>query len=125
MNVMNNFCGEPGTGGISMDTRFAGIRMAEKHTGNISGINTVNLTPENLTRSCMEGLVEELAEAAANADFSVITDLVATGNAVRKIPQLIPAIEKRFRLSCRIADSPEEATLGAINLVLRTQQITQ
>jgi sedoheptulokinase len=121
MNRMNVYGKTLESNGLSMDTRFAGERIGSVKAGNISGINTINLSPENLIHACIKGVVEELAMASVNTDFTDIKGLVAAGNAIRKIPLLKTSIEERFGLPCRIVDLPEEAALGAVKLVLKNK----
>lgn len=77
------------------------------------GVDTNNLTPENLTRGFINGMAAELAEAASDTDLSPFDGLVAVGNAVRKNPLLLTALEQEFGMRCRLVDTPEEAALGA------------
>ena len=62
-------------------------------------------------------MVGELASAAKLVDLSKIDRLVAVGNAVRKNPMLLTAIQEQFGLPCRMVEMPEEAATGAVKSV--------
>lgn len=104
---------EPDSGGLVADTRFSGTRKDETKKGSISRIDTTNLTPANLCRAVLEGLVRELHQIYATSTCKTLTRLVASGNAVRKNPVLRSVISRAFDLECLMSSMPEEATRGA------------
>ena len=112
---MNRLAGQAsaGTDGLSADTRFAGARSDPHRRGAITGIDTENLTPANLCRAVIEGMVGELADMFDTADASAVKRIIATGNAVRRNPLVVEAIERRFARPGTIADTAEEAATGA------------
>ncbi len=116
--AMDGFCSSPDTGGLEVDTRFAGARHDAGGRGSVTGIDTTNLTPATLTRGFVHGMVAELANAANQVDLSGIGSLVAVGNAVRNNPLLRSALESQFGLPCRMLEMPEEAATGAAKSIL-------
>jgi sugar (pentulose or hexulose) kinase len=105
--------------GLRVDTRFAGDRVGGAgRTGSICGITTGNLTPQNLVRAFVEGIADELAEAAIAIDLREVEGLALVGNAVRRNPALRDAIQASFGLPCCLGDVPEEAAYGAARAVI-------
>jgi len=103
----------PGAEGLRADTRLLGTRSDPLRRGGLSGLDSTNLTPSNLARAFCEGLIEELAEAAARIGMGGIREIAAGGNAVRKNPLLIELIANRFGLPCALSPHTEEAAAGA------------
>ena len=112
MNVLANSA-SPGANGLNVDTRFSGTRQDGGVSGAITGITTTNLTPANLSRAVLEGMVEELYLLWRDATCADAHRLVASGNAVRVNPLLRSIIQSRFALPCQISSLPEEAARGA------------
>ena len=102
-----------GASGLIADTRFSGSRLNLDVRGSISNINQENLTPDNLSRAIIEGMVNELAEFARLADLSDIKKIVASGNAVRKNSVIREVISNLFNMPCQIGEVIEEAAVGA------------
>jgi len=100
-------------GGLIADTRFSGTRLNPELHGSISNINRENLTPGNLARAIIEGMVNELVEFGREADLSHIKKIVASGNAVRKNSVVRDVISRLFNLPCEMGEATEEAALGA------------
>ncbi len=107
----------PGCEGLRVDTRFDGARDAPEIRGSIQGVSTRNLTPSNLTRAVLEGVVRELAEMANAADQNGFDHVVASGNAVRRVPVLREIIARQFGAECTVPPEREEAALGAARAV--------
>ncbi len=103
----------PGAGGLVADTRFSGTRKDEAVRGSIAAIDTTNLTPANLTRAVIEGIVGELYSMLLASGATGAAKLVASGNAVRRNPALRGVIRRTFGLECRMSGVPEEAARGA------------
>ena len=117
---MNEFATTTDSAGLAADTRFAGERNGKGAAGAISGINTANLTPANLTRAFAGGIAGELAAAARRAGLlDGITRLMVVGNAASRIPLLVKALESQFGLPCRVVDQGGGTALGAVRLVQR------
>jgi sedoheptulokinase len=109
---------------LLVDTRFAGERNGDsRRTGSVSGITTQNLLPQNLVCAFAEGIVGELAEAAALADMRGVERLAIVGNAVRMNPILQDALKALFGLPCEMMETPEEAAFGAVLAVLQNQNV--
>jgi sedoheptulokinase len=103
----------PGAGGLIADTRYKGTRQSPNLRGSFTGVDAQNLTPPNVARATLEGMVEELAGAARRIGLDGITEIVASGNAVRKNALLQEIITAQFGRTCTISKSREEAALGA------------
>ena len=97
---------------LNVDTRFAGTRSNSSLSGCISGINTENLTPENLTKGVLVGMTEELYEMYVKMGISR-REIVGSGNGIRKNRHLINIIEKTFGKKLTIPRHLEEAAFGA------------
>lgn len=102
-------------GGLTASTRFAGTRLDPAARGELHDIDIANLTPGNLTRAVIAGMVEELAEFYALAQHAGAhpTHLAASGNAVRRNPLVRQTIERRFNLPLHLPSFQEEAAVGA------------
>lgn len=103
----------PGSGGLTADTRFSGTRKDESIKGSVTGMDTSNLTPANLSRAVLEGLVRELHSMWLTSGVQSTSRLVASGNAVRNNPALRSVIARIFDVDCRMSALPEEAARGA------------
>ena len=103
----------PGANGLVADTRFSGTRKDESVRGSITGINTANLTPGNLSRAVIEGIVSELHSMYLASGVQGAGTLVASGNGVRRNPVLRSVIRQTFGLDCLMSRVPEEAARGA------------
>jgi sedoheptulokinase len=102
-----------GASGIKVDTRFSGTRLEPNLRGSISDIGMDNFTVANLIRGFVEGMIRELADMVSAAGPKDFTEIIASGNAVRKNPVVSEVIESIFGLPCHISFSREEAALGA------------
>lgn len=103
----------PGADGLVVDTRFSGTRKDENVRGAISGIDTTNLTPANLSLAVLEGTVRELRSMWRASGVTGASRLVASGNAVRMNPVLRSVIDRAFGMPCFMSAVPEEAARGA------------
>jgi len=100
-------------GGLIADTRFSGTRLNPEVRGSISNIDRENLTPGNLSRAIIEGMVNELVEFGREANLTHIKKIVASGNAVRKNSMVREVLSKLFNMPCYMGEATEEAALGA------------
>ena len=100
-------------GGLRADTRFHGTRNDPSCRGGLSGIDAVNLTPGNVARAFVEGMVGELAEMFQSVDNRAVRRIAASGNAVRANPLVLKTIELMFGRECSLSVHQEEAALGA------------
>lgn len=111
-DIMDKMLESEVSSSLSVDTRFAGTRSNPSLSGCISGINTENLTPENLTRGVLAGMTEELYEMYGKMGVTR-RKIVGSGNGIRKNRHLINAIEKTFGKKLIIPRHLEEAAFGA------------
>jgi len=102
-------------GGLAASTRFAGTRLTPAQRGAVTGIDTTNLTPGNLTHAVIAGMVDELVEYfhLAQQAGARPTHLAASGNAVRQNPVVRQEIERRLEMPLHIPACQEEAAVGA------------
>ena len=102
-----------GAAGLTVDTRFGGVRGEASFRGMISGISPDNLTPADLTRAFVEGMVTELWRLVPPDIITASTRVIATGNAVRK-NSIVPAVIQSITgITPLIAAACEEAAVGA------------
>lgn len=111
-DIMDKMLESEVSSSLSVDTRFAGTRSNPSLSGCISGINTENLTPENLTRGVLAGMTEELYEMYGKMGVAR-REIVGSGNGIRKNRHLINIIEKTFGKKLIIPRHLEEAAFGA------------
>lgn len=104
---------QPLAGGLRADTRFNGTRNDPMRRGGLFGIDAANLTPGNVARAFVEGMVGELAEMFQSVDNQAVRRIAASGNAVRANPLVLKTIESMFGRSCSLSVHQEEAALGA------------
>ncbi|GHT68008.1 hypothetical protein AGMMS50239_32190 [Bacteroidia bacterium] len=98
------------------ETCFYGTRSKPMKRGAITNISALNLTPENLIISFLNGISSEL-----HAFYELIPDpiktgkntLVGSGNSIKKNPLLVKIIERQFGCKLIFSDYAEEAALGA------------
>ncbi len=103
-------------GGLIVRPLFAGSRHNPSAKGSLEGLTASNLSPANLTRALIRGMVTELVEfyhqavgiAGAQASW-----LVGAGNAVRNIAGVRQELERQLQMPLRLARSGEQAALGA------------
>ena len=106
------------------DTRFAGTRKNTEIKGSISGITTDNFNPCELTRSVIDGMVNELYNMYLEMK-SEKHGIVASGNGIRKNPALINAFEKKFNSTMKIPNHFEEAAFGAALFAMVSARIVK
>lgn len=97
---------------LRVDTRFAGVRGDETIRGSISGIDTSNFTIADLAHGFLRGMVTELNDMAGPF-IDGKTQVVASGNAVRRNPLIPRIISEVFGLPCAVPEGREEAAVGA------------
>ncbi len=101
--------------GLSAATLFAGSRLDPQQRGCITGINESNLTPGNLIRAVINGMVDELVAFYRIAQDSGAhpTALSGAGNAVRRNAVVRQELAHRFAMPLGIPPHTEEAAMGA------------
>jgi sedoheptulokinase len=103
----------PNAGGLIVNPHFSGTRTDPNLRGTLSGIDTQNLTADNLVRAFIEGMVGELADLFLAIDNTNIAKIVASGNAVRENDVVVETIETLFGRKCYKSRYQEEAAFGA------------
>ena len=96
--------------------------MNRKHIGidigttSICGIGLGNFTPDRLTAAFLRGICDELYGFYSLLPESLRTDrteVVGSGNGLRKNPLLRRLLVERFQLPVNLPPCEEEAALGA------------
>ena len=110
--IMNKMLAKADKAKLTVDTRFAGTRSKPALCGSVSGINTENFNPSQLTLGVLEGMATELfgMYKQMNVDRCGI---VGSGNGIRKNPALVKAFEEMFKAEMKVPKHLEEASFGA------------
>lgn len=99
---------------LAVSTQFSGMRESPDVRGSITGIGLHNFTPEALSAGMLRGIVEELhqmyTQMGANGN---VTEIVASGNAMRKNPVLREICADLFGKELLLPLHTEEAAFGA------------
>ena len=97
---------------LKTDNRFMGTRENPEIRGSITNISVENFNPENMVRSMIDAMADELYDmfAKMNCKYS---NVIASGNGIRKNPALKAALEKKFNCEIKIPSFKEEASYGA------------
>ena len=96
---------------LAVNTLFSGKRSNPNLQGSILNITRENFTPGQLALGFITGICKELYDfMPVNTEKKLI---VASGNAVRKIPVMKQVIEDMFGLPVQISYNKEEASVGA------------
>lgn len=101
---------------LRVDTRFNGTRANPDLRGAVSGIGTENFDAPHLVAGTLLGMAEEMRGLYGQmlaAGATPAARLVGSGNAVRRNPALVRALERVFGLGLRIPAHAEEAAFGA------------
>lgn len=97
-------------------TTFSGTRSNPSDAGSISGIRVDNFTPGAFTVGMMQGILSELYDAyevMCEKTGKRATQLVGSGNGIRKNPLLRQLAEEMFGMKMKIPSWQEEAACGA------------
>ena len=92
---------------------FCGTRADAAIRGRIENLSEENFTPAALTAGLLLGMAEELHAMFLRMPGSDVTQLIASGNGVRKNTALVKALEQVFGMPVRIPAHQEEAAFGA------------
>lgn len=96
---------------LTVNTLFSGKRSNPNMKGSILNITRENFTPGQLALGFITGICKELYDfMPVNTEKKLI---VASGNAVRKIPVMKQVIEDMFGLPVQVSYNKEEAAVGA------------
>ena len=100
---------------LFLDPRFNGARHDPSVRGSLTHITLDNLTPGNLVRAAIQGIVEELYTFKEHAPevFRPVNHIVATGAAVRKNHLFSQELERQFGIPLVVADIDDGAGVGA------------
>ncbi len=99
-----------------IDTRFSGTREYPDKRGSIQNIGIDNFTPASLVLGVLEGMTEELYEMYQEIEKglkSPKTQILGSGNGLRRNPFLQQLMSQRFSMDFQLAEHTEEAALGA------------
>lgn len=99
-----------------IDTRFSGSRRQPEIRGSIQNIGVDNFDAKHLVGGLLNGIVDEtmdLYEKMPKSDADKPTELIGSGNGLRRNAALRRAYEKRFGLKMQIPAHNEEAAYGA------------
>jgi sedoheptulokinase len=102
-----------GSGGLRVETLFAGKRSDPDVRGSISGISSTNFMPDQLLYATLEGIVRVMRELVGDAVSERMTLLVGSGNGMRKNELLRDITSRIFRRELRVPRYEEEAAVGA------------
>lgn len=98
---------------LNVDTRFAGTRSDPTVRGAIREISDSNFTPGQLLLGILDGMCRELYDLFPAELLQKKHTLIASGNAVRRIPILRELMETRFSKPVFLSMTKEEAATGA------------
>ena len=99
-----------------VDTRFSGSRRQPEIRGSIQGIGIDNFDAKHLIGGLLNGIVDETMDLYAKmlqAEVNRPTELIGSGNGLRRNAALRRAYERRFGLEMKIPAHNEEAAYGA------------
>lgn len=97
---------------LVFNTLFCGTRDEPERRAEILNLSADNFTPGNFVRGCLNGIVAELFDLYKKSEKKC-TRLVASGNGVRKNPELKRTIEETFKIKLLTPVYCEEAAMGA------------
>ena len=103
---------------------FCGTRSDPNCRGSIGMISESNFTPEAFTAGLLLGMAQELYEMFRTMPHGPVSQVVASGNGVRKNPSLQKALEKVFALPVVVPNCQEEAAFGAALFALKAVGFT-
>ena len=108
----------PHCDGLVCKPHFYGERGREDIRGELLGLSSANLTPSNLCRAVLEGMIEELRELRNQIKVPT-TRLLGSGNGIRRNEVLQWILSESFGMDLEISPGDEEAALGAALLAAR------
>ncbi len=104
----------PGADGLRCEPIFAGTRREPERRAVWSGMSQANFTPGHMARALLEGIAEQFRLLREKMDgLGPRSQLVGSGNGLRKNPLLRQIMSDTFGLPMRIPQHEEEAAVGA------------
>lgn len=111
------------TGGLTVRPLLYGARGAKEQSGGTAaGLTAENFHPDTLIQAYVNGMAEELYEMYCTFPEEIRagrTEIVASGNGIRKNRLLQEAVASRFGLPVTFRDTREEAATGAAKAALK------
>jgi len=98
---------------LTVKPNFLGERYDPDLRGLITGINMQNFDLPGLARALAKGIIENLKQMLPENALTGRTQIVGSGNALRKNPLLQSMVEEVFNLPLEMLHSIEEAATGA------------
>lgn len=98
---------------LHIATTFCGTRAEPDLRGSVTNLGQHNFTPAAFAAGTLTGMAEELHRMFRKMPGGGISRLVASGNAIRRNPALVTALENVFGLQVFIPVHQEEAAFGA------------
>lgn len=98
---------------LQVQTSFCGTRNDPSARGSVANISEANFTPAALDAGFLTGMAEELYGMYRKMPHQKVRQLVVSGNAIRKNPALLKALEHVFGMQVLIPVHQEEAAYGA------------
>lgn len=116
--VMNRLArrAPPGAAGVRCEPFFTGTRFQPELRAQWSGLSDANFTPENLTRSLLEGIARTFRQGGRRIQEATgvpVGRLVGSGNGLRENPVLAELVAGEFGLPLLLPRHREEAAFGA------------
>jgi sugar (pentulose or hexulose) kinase len=105
-----------GADGLRCEPLFTGTRLEPDRRAAFSGITPANFTPGHFARAVLEGIAEQVHLHYADmleAGIKPRTQLVCSGNGVRRNALLAAILCKTFGMPMRLTATQEEAAFGA------------
>ena len=102
-----------GESSLVVKPHFLGERYDATLRGSVCGIDSANLVPGTLARALCLGVAQNLKDMLPVEHLDGKTEIVASGNAIRRSPLMQACIEEVFERPVRLRDGQEEAALGA------------
>ena len=106
-----------------VEPSFRGKRSDPLQKATIMNITEENFTPAQLVLGFIKGICKELYDFVG-VRSKTKKQIVASGNAVRKIPIMKSVISDMFGLPVKISDNKEEASVGAALFASLTAGLT-
>ena len=98
---------------LTVKTTFCGTRDDPEAAGAVLGIREAQFTPGALAAGVLRGMAEELHSMYETMPHTQITQLAASGNAIRRNPVLRRILSDVFGMPVSVPAAEEEAAFGA------------